>query len=111
MGRIDKDGYIAVTGRKKEMLKVGGECVFPCEVEAVLEEHPMVLQAAVISMKDEKRGEAVKAIVVPKDASANADTIKEYCKQHLAPYKVPKVIEFRSDVPRNATGKILKRAL
>jgi long-chain acyl-CoA synthetase len=111
MGRIDKDGYIAVTGRKKEMLKVGGECVFPCEVEAVLEEHPMVLQAAVISMKDEKRGEAVKAIVVPKDASANADAIKEYCKQHLAPYKVPKVIEFRSDVPRNATGKILKRAL
>ena len=93
------------------MIIVGGENVFPAEVEAVLEEHPLVAQAAVIGVQDEKRGESVKAIIIPSEPSANADDILCFARQHLAPYKVPRVIEFRSEVPLSPTGKILKRAL
>jgi benzoate-CoA ligase family protein len=106
----DEDGYYVYCGRRDDMLKVGGIYVSPFEVEGALQTHPDVLEAAVVAWADEEDLIKPKAFVVLKTADKAGDafarTLQDYCKQKLAPYKYPRWIEFRSDLPKTATGKI-----
>jgi len=112
IGRFDADGFLSITGRAKEMLIIGGENVFPREIEAVLETHEAVLQAAVIGIPDGLRGEAPVAFVIPKkDAAVSADDLRSFARRKLAGFKTPRRIEIREDLPTGPTGKILKRKL
>jgi long-chain acyl-CoA synthetase len=112
IGRLDADGFLYITGRCKEMLIIGGENVFPREIEAVLEEHADVLQAAVIGLPDESRGEAPVAFVICKEGAKTTELeLRNHAKNALAGYKVPKRVYLHSDLPTSPTGKILKRRL
>jgi len=113
IARMDEDGYFYIVDRKKDMILVSGFNVWPREVEEVLYSHPAVKEAAAVGVRDDFRGEAVKAFVVLKDNSNNpgADALRDYCKTQLAPYKVPKIIEFRDELPKSLIGKILRRKL
>lgn len=111
LARIDEDGYFYIVDRKKELIIVGGYNVYPREVEEVIYNHPDVVECAVIGIPDDNFGESVKAYVVSKNPSLSVETLTEYSKAHLAKYKVPRSIEFISELPKNATGKILRRAL
>jgi long-chain acyl-CoA synthetase len=112
IGRIDQEGYLKITGRKKEMMISAGENIFPREIELVVAKHPAVAEVAVIGIPDEVRGEAPKAFVVLKEGtSATADEIKEFCREHIAKFKVPAEVEFRKEFPHSPTGKILKQRL
>jgi benzoate-CoA ligase family protein len=107
---LDDDGYYVYCGRRDDMLKVGGIYVSPFEVEGALQSHPEVLEAAVVAWPDDDQLIKPKAFVVLKSPAAACDTLalalQEHCKQKLAPYKFPRWIEFRSDLPKTATGKI-----
>ncbi|MBI3831989.1 MAG: AMP-binding protein [Planctomycetes bacterium] len=112
MGMLDAEGYLTITGRLKEMIKVGGEMVFPAEVEDALHKHPAVHEVGVIGEKDERKGETVKAFVVLNEGKqATADELIAHCRNELAPYKVPKTVEFRPELPKGPSGKILRRLL
>jgi long-chain acyl-CoA synthetase len=112
MVRFDEDGFLSITGRVKEMLIIGGENVFPREIESVLETHPGVIQAAVIGVTDDLRGEAPVAFVMPhSDRSVSEQALREHARQSLAGYKVPRRVIIREDLPTGPTGKILKRRL
>jgi long-chain acyl-CoA synthetase len=112
VGHLDQDGFLAITGRAKEMLIIGGENVFPREIEAVLETHPEVLQAAVIGIPDASRGEVPVAFVIPRHGCAlDEQELRSYARRSLAGFKVPKQIHIREDLPTGPTGKILKRRL
>lgn len=113
IAKMDEDGYFYIVDRKKDMIDASGFKVWPREVEEVLYANPAVKEAAVVGIKDAYRGETVKAFIVLKDKSNNpgADAIREYCKTQLAPYKVPKVIDFRDELPKTLVGKILRRKL
>jgi len=112
IARMDEEGFCFIVDRKKEMILSGGYNVYPRDVEEVLYMHPKVREAAAIGVPDAFLGEAVKAFVVPRDAaSATAEEIIEFCRHHLAPYKVPKYIEFRDALPKTLVGKVLRRAL
>jgi acyl-CoA synthetase (AMP-forming)/AMP-acid ligase II len=112
MATVDEDGYIYLVDRKGDMIISGGFNIYPSEVEGVLYSHPAVFEAAAIGVPDDKWGESVKAVIVLKDGmTASEEEIIEYCKQHLSSYKKPKSVEFVKELPRNATGKILKRKL
>ena len=111
-GFVDDDGYLYLQDRVKDMIVSGGENIYPREVEEVLFRHPAVADAAVIGVPDERFGEAVKALVVLRDgATATAEEIMEFCKGKLAGYKRPRSVEFRRLLPRNPSGKTLKREL
>jgi O-succinylbenzoic acid--CoA ligase len=113
LGALDERGRLFVTGRKADTIVSGGENVAPAEVEAVLEAHPDVLEAAVLPRPDERWGEAVAAIVVPRPGSAlAAETLRAHCAAHLARYKVPKQVDFTgTPLPRTRSGKLLRRNL
>lgn len=112
IGRFDEDGYLTITGRAKDMLIIGGENVFPREIEAVLETHDAVLQAAVIGVPDESRGERPVAFVIPKHgAEVTEQELRGYARQSLAGFKVPREVYIREDLPQSPTGKVLKRRL
>jgi long-chain acyl-CoA synthetase len=112
IGRLDADGFLYVTGRLKEMLIIGGENVSPREIEAVLEDHEGVLQAAVIGVPDESRGEAPIAFVLRREGGDVTELqLRNHAKQTLAGYKVPRQVHIRDDLPTSPTGKILKRRL
>lgn len=112
VGRIDSDGYLAVTGRAKEMLIIGGENVFPREIEAVLETHEAVMQVAVIGVPDDLRGQAPIAFVIPHSGvEVSQQQLRSHARQALAGFKVPKQVIIRDDLPTGPTGKILKRRL
>jgi len=112
VGRIDRDGYLYLTGRKKELIVSGGDNIYPAEVEAVLHQHPLILEAAVIGVPDEYWGESVKAIVVAKSGKAiDEQEVIEYCKSRLASYKKPKSVDFIDALPKNAAGKVMKDEL
>jgi O-succinylbenzoic acid--CoA ligase len=113
LGALDARGVLSVTGRKADTIVSGGENVAPSEVEAVLEAHPDVLEAAVVGRQDEEWGEAVTAIVVPRAGAAAEDaTLRAHCAAVLAPYKVPKWIVVRAQpLPRTRSGKLLRREL
>jgi len=109
---MDTDGFFYIVDRKKEMIITGGLNVFPREVEEVLYAHPAVQEAAAIGVRDPYRGESVKAFVVLRQgARATADEIIEHCRRNLAPYKVPRAVEFRTQLPKSIVGKILRRVL
>ena len=108
----DEDGFYFIVDRKKDMIIRGGFNVYPREVEEVLYAHPAVLEAAVIGVPHERLGEEVKAVVVAKAGKTiDVDELAAYCKEHLAAYKYPRIVEIRESLPKTATGKILKREL
>jgi long-chain acyl-CoA synthetase len=111
LAKQDEDGYFYIVDRKKDMVLVGGYNVYPREVEEVLYNHEDILEAAVIGEPDENYGEIVKCFVVTKDKSLTEEDVLAYCKQHLAVYKIPSKVEFLDELPKNTTGKILRRAL
>ncbi|AWM03633.1 long-chain fatty acid--CoA ligase [Bradyrhizobium amphicarpaeae] len=111
IGIMDEKGYTKIVDRKKDMILVSGFNVYPNEIEEVIASHPGVLECAVIGIPDSKSGEAVKAFVVKKDQNLTADALIKFCHEQLTGYKVPKHIEFRSDLPKTNVGKILRREL
>jgi len=111
VGVMSPDGYIRIVDRKKDMILVSGFNVYPNEIEEVIASHPGVLECAVIGVADDKSGEAVKAFIVKKDPNLTAEDIISFCRENLTAYKVPKHIEFRSDLPKTNVGKILRRQL
>ena len=101
-----------IVDRKKEMIIASGFNVYPREIEEVLYDHPDVLEAAVIGVKEDYRGETVKAVITLKSGRrVTSEDIKQYCRKSLSAYKVPKIIEFRDELPKTGVGKILKKAL
>jgi long-chain acyl-CoA synthetase len=112
MGFMNEKGYVKITDRKKDMVLVSGFNVFPNEVEDVIMTHPGVLEVAVIGAPDEKSGEVVKAVVVRKDPALTAQALIAHCQKQLTGYKVPKIIQFRTEpLPKSNIGKILRRQL
>jgi acyl-CoA synthetase (AMP-forming)/AMP-acid ligase II len=112
VGYFDEDGLLYVSGRDDEMIVSGGENVFPAEVEDLISGHPEVVEATAIGVEDKEWGHRLRAFVVKKeDASLDEDTIKHYVRDHLARYKVPREVIFLDELPRNPTGKVLKREL
>jgi len=111
VGFINAKGYVTITDRKKDMILVSGFNVYPNEIESVVANHPGVLECAVVGVPDEKSGEAVKAVIVKKDAGLSKESVIEYCKRELTGYKVPKYVEFRDSLPKTPIGKILRREL
>ena len=108
----DEDGFLWVVDRKKDMINTAGFNVYPAELERVLAAHPDVSMAAVGGVPDREKGELAKAYIVPRPgAEPTADSIVAHCRKHLAPYKVPRQIQFVPDLPVNSTGKILRREL
>ena len=112
IGTIDADGYLSIVDRKKDMILRGGFNVYPRELEEVMLTHPAVSLVAVVGVPDERLGEEVKAFVVKKaGADVTEDALSSWCKEQFAAYKYPRFIEFRTELPTSATGKILKREL
>jgi long-chain acyl-CoA synthetase len=112
LGKIDADGFITITGRKKDLIISAGENIYPREIEELLVQHPKVKECAVIGVKDEVRGEVPKAFVIARDGeTVDEKELRAFCRDHLANYKVPKQFDIVADLPRTPTGKILKRAL
>jgi long-chain acyl-CoA synthetase len=111
IGVMAPDGYTKIVDRKKDMILVSGFNVYPNEIEEVIASHPGVLECAVIGVQDARSGEAVKAFVVKKDPNVTAEEIIKFCGTQLTNYKVPKQIEFRTDLPKTNVGKILRREL
>ena len=109
---MDEDGYAYIVDRKKDMINVGGEKVFPSEVEDMMIDHPKIKDIVIVGIPDELKGEAPKAFIVLKEGeSASGEEIREYCKTRMAPYKVPVAVEFIDEIPRLASGKALRRML
>jgi len=111
IGVIDKQGFIQIVDRKKEMVLVSGFNVYPNEVEHVISSHPKVLEVGVIGVPDKKTSEAVKAVIVKKDESLTEEEIKLYCKEKLTNYKCPKHVSFTDELPKSNVGKILRRII
>jgi len=111
MGIMHPDGFFQIVDRKKDMILVSGFNVYPNEVEDVVAMHPKVLEVAALGIPDEKSGEVVKIFVVKKDPSLNEKELIEHCRLNLTGYKVPKKVEFRTELPKTNVGKILRRAL
>ena len=112
IGHADEDGYLMITDRKKDMIIVGGFNVYPRDVEDILFQHPKVGLAAVVGVPDEKSGEIVKAYVQLKPGETTTEEeILEFCKENMAGYKRPKVVEFRDELPVSNVGKVLRRVL
>ncbi|WP_114971456.1 AMP-binding protein [Rhodoferax ferrireducens] len=112
MGFMDERGYFKITDRKKDMIVVSGFKVFPNQIEDVVAMHPGVAEVAAIGVPDEKSGEVVKIVVVKSDPALTQDALIAHCRQHLTDYKVPKIVEFRTEpLPKTNLGKILRRQL
>ena len=111
-GYVDEDGYLYIHDRVKDMIISGGENVYPAEVESAIYGHPDVLEVAVIGVPDERWGEAVKAVCVPKPgATIDPDSVISWAREKIAGFKVPKSIDVIEALPRNASGKILRKDL
>ncbi len=111
MAKMDEAGFFYIVDRKKDMILVSGFNVYPNEIEDVVSTMPGVLEVAAVGVPDEKTGEAVKLVVVRKDPQLTAEQIKAFCKDQLTAYKLPKIVEFRSELPKTNVGKILRREL
>ena len=111
MAMMSEDGFMQIVDRKKDMILVSGFNVYPNEIEEVVAGHPKVLECAAIGVPDEKSGEKVKIFVVAKEKGLKEQELIEYCRGNLTGYKVPKVVEFRKELPKTNVGKILRRAL
>jgi long-chain acyl-CoA synthetase len=111
VGVVNEDGFFKIVDRKKDMILVSGFNVYPNEIEDVVAQCPGVMEVACIGVPDPKSTEVVKIFVVKKDPALTADTIKAFCRENLTPYKVPRLIEFRDELPKSNVGKILRRPL
>ncbi|RQO59462.1 long-chain fatty acid--CoA ligase [Variovorax sp. KBW07] len=111
IGVVDERGYFKVVDRKKDMILVSGFNVYPNEIEDVVALIPGVLECAAVGVPDEKTGEAVKLVIVKKDQSLTEAQVREYCRANLTGYKQPRIVEFRTDMPKTPVGKILRREL
>ena len=114
VARMDEEGYFYIVDRKKDMIIAGGFNIYPREVEEVLYQHPAVKEAAVVGVPDAYRGETVKAFLVLKEGyegEVSEEELKAFARERLAAYKVPKLWEFRKELPKTAVGKILRRRL
>ncbi|MGA2875243.1 MAG: long-chain fatty acid--CoA ligase [Nitrososphaerales archaeon] len=113
IAKMDSDGYFYIVDRKKDLIDASGFKVWPKEVEEVLFAHPDIKEAAVIGVKDQYRGETVKAFIVlkNKDKNPGVEAIQAFCRSQIAPYKVPRLIEFREELPKTLVGKVLRRKL
>jgi long-chain acyl-CoA synthetase len=112
LGQIDGDGFVTITGRKKDLIISAGENIYPREIEELLSQHPKVKEAAVVGVQDEVRGEVAKAFVIARDGmTLDEKELRAFCRERLANYKVPKYFDIVPDLPRSPTGKILKRML
>jgi len=108
---IDEDGYLRIVDRKKDMILVSGFNVYPNEVEEVIAQLAGVAEVGVIGVPDEHSGEVVKAVVVKKDPALTADEVIRHCREHMTSYKIPRVVEFRAELPKTNVGKILRKDL
>jgi long-chain acyl-CoA synthetase len=112
LGYLDEDGYVFIVDRMKDVIKTSGFQVWPREIEEVLASHPAIAEVGVAGVADELKGEAVRAWVVRRSGlTATEQELRAYCRERLAPYKVPSRVEFRSDLPKTLVGKVLRRAL
>lgn len=112
IAKVDEEGYTYIVDRKKDMVIAGGYNIFPRDIEEVLYTHPKIKEAAVAGISDPYRGETLKAYVVLKEGETlTEEEVIEFCKENLAAYKVPKLVEFRTELPKTMVGKILRRAL
>jgi long-chain acyl-CoA synthetase len=112
MAKMDDDGYFYIVDRRKDLIIAGGFNIYPREVEEVLYEHPAVDEAVVIGVPDDYRGETTKAyVVVKKGMSVTSSELDKHCRENLANFKVPRLYEFRDELPKSAIGKILRRVL
>ncbi len=111
VARLDENGYVYIVDRLKDMILVSGFNVFPNEVETVIAGHDGVLEVGVVGEPDDDSGEVVKAVVVRKDPNLTEADLIAYCRENLTGYKVPKIVEFREELPKTNVGKILRRKL
>jgi long-chain acyl-CoA synthetase len=111
MGFMHPDGFFQIVDRKKDMILVSGFNVYPNEIEDVLAMHPKVLESAALGIADEKSGEVVKVFIVKKDPSLTEEEVRAHCRENLTNYKVPRQVEFRTELPKTNVGKILRREL
>jgi acyl-CoA synthetase (AMP-forming)/AMP-acid ligase II len=112
IGYLDKDGYLFIMDRKKDLIKSGGANIYPREVEEVILRHPAVQEVAVFGVPEPVWGESVKAVVFLKPGShASEAELIDFCREYIASYKKPKSVEFADSIPKNAFGKVLKREL
>ena len=110
LGQFDSEGYVFIVDRKNDLIISGGKNIYPREVEEVLYEHPGVMEATVVGVPDDYWGEAVKAVVVLKDGVTLTDKeVIEFCGRRIASYKKPKTVEFWPELPKSASGKLLRR--
>jgi len=111
MAKMDAGGFFYIVDRKKDMILVSGFNVYPNEVEDVIALMPGVLEVAAVGVPDDKSGEAVKVVIVKKDPALTADHVRAFCKENLTGYKQPRLVEFRTELPKSNVGKILRREL
>jgi long-chain acyl-CoA synthetase len=111
IGELDARGYFKIVDRKKDMILVSGFNVYPNEVEDVVALIPGVLECAAVGVPDDKAGEAVKIVIVKKDPALTEADVRAWCETNLTGYKRPKIVEFRTDLPKTNVGKILRREL
>jgi len=112
IARMDEDGYFFIVDRKKDMIIAGGYNIYPRDIDEVLFTHPKILDAVAVGVPDPYRGETVKAFVVLKPGeTATEEEIIAYCRERLARYKVPKLVEFRDELPKSLIGKVLRKVL
>ena len=112
IGTFDEDGYLSIVDRKKDMIIAGGYNIYPLEIDDILMDHPKILEACSIGIPDAYRGETVKAFIVTVEGETlSEEDVDQYCRDHLAAYKVPKIYEFIDELPKSAVGKVLRRKL
>jgi long-chain acyl-CoA synthetase len=108
---MDERGYFKIVDRKKDMILVSGFNVFPTELEDVVSQMDGIMESACVGVPDDKTGEAVKLVIVRKNLDITEAQVRAYCKENLTGYKQPKVVEFRTELPKTPVGKILRREL
>ncbi|MBK5093333.1 MAG: AMP-binding protein, partial [Actinobacteria bacterium] len=112
IGTVDEDGYFYIVDRKKDMIIAGGFNIYPREIDEVLFEHSKVQEGVAVGIPDEYRGETVKAYIVLKEGeTCTEEEIIVFCRERLAAYKAPRIVEFRDELPKTLVGKVLRRAL
>ena len=111
IAKIREDGFLQIVDRKKDMIVVSGFNVYPNELEDVLYEHDDVLECAAVGVPDDTTGEVIKMFVVSQSGQLTAEEVRDFCRKGLTGYKVPKLVEFRDELPKTAVGKILRREL
>ena len=112
LGYLDEDGYLFIVDRKKDLIKTSGYQVWPREIEEAIAAHPAVAEVGVAGLPDARKGEAITAWIVPRPGETiEPEVIRTWCREKLAPYKVPSTVEIRTELPKTMVGKVLRRVL